>query len=567
MSRWSKISWTMCAISFIILMGARFVLTGWDPLLFVPLSLFLGSLIFSLFFDIRYYIDFLTMRTTKKGLNMGAIILLFFVLIVSINFISLRHNVSWDITKEKVNTLSDPTLNLLNNLDADVKVTVFYSSEARSKKIETRGVLRRYEERSPHFKVEYVDAYVHRMRAHDELGKRRFSGLTAFVEWSDRKVEVSSPITEESLTSALIQVTRGEVKKVYFLTGHGERSIGDGGVEGVKSLAQALEKVSLRVGELNLFDKKVVPIDADVLVMAGPKSPYILSEMEVIEKFLKRGGGIMIAVDPNQKHKLSGWLGKFGVEFKDNLVVSPFLVLTGRGQTATAGRIYDPNHKITRKFDLNTLTIFDWTSELKTLKNSHFEVKELIKTDGNALSVILHPDGKEPTVKTPEQRTIAISVKGKYRHLDLDKGSENTPVPSNANNSTGSSRPPVSGKSVSKQSVSEQPVPSASEPLASGNTESSQLTSGDEFRLVVFGDSDFISEKDIIHYANMDLALNSLAYLAGEEDVLGITPNTWSDTLDKMAPYQMRGVILGGFSIPVMMLIFAGIFFHRRRNL
>ena len=513
MNRWSKIGWIVCAISFVMLIGVRFILTGWDVVLFIPLGLFVGSFIFSIVVDIKYHVDFLTMRTTKYGLNMGVMILLFLGLIVAINFISVRHNISWDMTKEKVNSLAEPTLTFLDALDRDIKVTVFYlGAEARQAKMEAKDILQRYQERSPHFRVEYVDAYVHKMRANEYLRDARFSSITAFVEWDDKKVEVPAPLVEDKLTLALIKVTRGETKKVYFLIGHGERSIEDSGAEGVKSLAQALERVSLEVEELNLFDKKVVPTDADVLVMAGPKSPYIPSEVEVIEKFLRRGGGLIIAADPNQKHQLSDWLKKFGVEFKDNLVVNPFLVLTGRGQTATSGRIYDPTHEITRNFNLNTLTIFDWTSELKVLDGTDFEIREIIKTDGNALSVVLNPGGGKPTTGAPEQRTVAMSVKGRY-------------------------------------------------PDDSGGI------AGADFRLVAFGDSDFMSEKDIIHYANMDLALNSVAYLAGENDVLGITPKTWSDTPAKMTPYQMNGVIFGGFSIPVVMLILAGVMFHRRRNM
>ena len=515
MSRWSKIGWVVCAISFLILLGTRFVLTGWTPVLFFPLGLFLGSFVFSIVVDIKYYFDFFTMKTTKYGLNMGVMILLFFVFIVAINFISVRHNISWDMTKERVNSLAEPTLNLLEALEADIKVTVFYlGAEARTAKAEVKEILQRYKSHTPHFKVEYVDAYVHQMRANEYLKDARLSGLTVFVELGDKKVEVSAPVVEDKLTSALIKVTRGEMKKVYFLTGHGERSIEDGAAGGVKSLVQALERVSFEVEELNLFDSKIVPTDADVLAIVGPKSPYILSEIEVIEKFLKRGGGgVMVAADPNQKHQLSDWLKKFGVGFKDNLVVSPFVVLTGRGQTVTAGRIYDSTHKITQKFGVNTLTIFDWTSELESIGGTEFEVREIIQTDGNALSVVFNQGGGTATTGEPQQRAIAMSVTGKF------------------------------------------------------SDESSSGSLGADFRLVVFGDSDFVSERDIIHYGNMDLALNSVAYLAGEEEVLGITPNTWSDTPARLTSYQMRGVILGGFSIPVIMLILAVIVFYRRRSM
>ena len=507
MSRWGKIGWSVCTISFAVLMGTRFVLTGWDPALILPLSLFMGSLIFSLAVDIRWYIDFFTMRTTKYGLNMGMIVILFFIGLVSINFISVRHKMSWDMTKEKVNSLSESTLKLLNRLDTEIKITVFYLGiEARTAKLDLKELLQKYKNHSHHLKVEFVDAYVYKMRAHEYLGDNP-SGLTLFAERGTQKVEVSAPIDEGKLTSALIKITRQEIKKVYFLTGHGERSIESGQGEGLRSLAQALRKLSFEVETLNLFDTKIVPMDTDVLVIAGPRSPYILSELEGIEKFLKRGGALMVAVDPpNKRHQLGEWLKKWGVGLKDNLVISPFLVLSGRGQTATAGRIYEETHEITKKFNFDTLTIFDWASELEELESHPFkerEFVELVKTDGNALSMTLE---RQAISKKARQRTIAISLKGKHPF-------------------------------------------------------------GDEFKLLVFGDSDFLSEKDIIHYANRKLALNSIFYLAGEEDILNITPHTWTNTPVGITPYQMRGVFLGGFAIPLFMLLLVGIFFYRQRNL
>ena len=516
MSRWGKIGWVVCGISFVILLGTRFVLTGWSPALFLPLGLFLGSLIFSILVDIRHYIEFLAMKPTKYGLNMGLVILLFVTLVTAINVMAIRHNISWDLTEEKVNSLAESTLKFLRNLDQDIKVTVFYSGvEARQAKVGVKEIFQNYQEQTPRLHVEYVDSYVYRRRADEYLRGAELSGLTAFVELGDKKVEVSAPVSEEGITSALIKLTRGETKKVYFLTGHGERSITDGQGEGVKSLAQALERVSLEVGELNLFDRKQIPVDADVLAIVGPKSPYISSEIDLIEKFLRRGGGLIAALDPNQDHQLSEWLKTLGVGFKGNLVVSPFVVLTGRGQTATAGRVYDKNHKITRDFDSNTLTIFDWTSELEVSKTakSDIEITPLVQTDGNAVGVIFNSQGKDPTTENPGQRTLSVTLQGKYpKDTQSPKGSK-------------------------------------------------------DFRMVVFGDSDFVSVKDIIHYGNMSLAVNTVSYLAGEEDVLGITPNTWKETTTRMTPYQIRSVVLGGFLVPVVMLIGAGVLFYRRRNL
>ena len=535
MSHWGRISWFVCFISFAILMGCRFILGGWNHVLFFPMGLFIGSLVLAIGSDFKFYLDFFTRRNTKHGLNMGVLVLLFLAALVAINVISLRHNLSWDLTKEKVNSLTDTTLDILRSLDRDMQITVFYSGiEAQESRFNAKELTKKYQSQSPRVKVEFVDSYVHKLRANEYLGGVQISGLTAFVEWKrgpdgnekskggfgqEQKVEISAPIDEEKITSAIIRVMREKRKKIYFLTGHEERSIYETEGRGLSSLAEALMKMSFEVEELNLFDSKIVPLDADALVIGGPQSPYILSEREVIEKFLRRGGGLMMAVDTNQEHQMGSWLREWGVHFKNNLVVSPFVVISGRGQTATAGRVYDEIHEVTRKFNSNSLTIFDWAGELEVLDKSPFEITQLIKTDEKALGVSLTEgaDSVDAKAEGGKERLLAIGLKGQYP-----------------------------GELPSKDSSSS---PSR------------------EVRILVFGDSDFLSNKDIIHYKNMELTLNSMAYLAGEEDLLGITPKVWSDTLDKLAPYQMRGVVLTGFSIPLLMLILSVVLFYRRRHL
>ena len=48
------------------------------------------------------------------------------------------------------------------------------------------------------------------------------------------------PKLEEKLTNAIIQVVKGEKKKIYFLSGHGEHLLADTGREGLSQMKEAL---------------------------------------------------------------------------------------------------------------------------------------------------------------------------------------------------------------------------------------------------------------------------------------------------------------------------------------
>jgi ABC-type uncharacterized transport system involved in gliding motility auxiliary subunit len=43
-------------------------------------------------------------------------------------------------------------------------------------------------------------------------------------------------------------------------------------------------------------------------------------------------------------------------------------------------------------------------------------------------------------------------------------------------------------------------------------------------RLVVFGDSDFVSNDNFVAYANVDVFMNSVDWMAGEEELISLTP-------------------------------------------
>lgn len=54
MSRWAKISWLLCGLSVLILVAVRFILGGWANFLFIPLGVFLASLVLALALDFRF---------------------------------------------------------------------------------------------------------------------------------------------------------------------------------------------------------------------------------------------------------------------------------------------------------------------------------------------------------------------------------------------------------------------------------------------------------------------------------------------------------------------------------
>src|ERR1700689_2294399 len=106
MSKWGKISYLVSGLSLLMLLVARLILGGWIEYLWAPFVISIATFVFALAVDYKFYLEFLSMRTTKHGMNMGALIGLCLVLIVALNYLGTRFDKSFDMTKEKLNTLS-----------------------------------------------------------------------------------------------------------------------------------------------------------------------------------------------------------------------------------------------------------------------------------------------------------------------------------------------------------------------------------------------------------------------------------------------------------------------------
>src|SRR5690606_38639204 len=150
--------------------AVRFILGVWLPVLYIFLAIAGIAFLISVFSDRKLYFEFLTLRTTKHGLNMGALILLVIALIVCVNYVSVRHNKTWDLTVEKLNSLSDQSKKVLDAMDAEAEFKVFFKgTDALEDRQRIKQALSVFQENSSKLKVRYIDSYVENALAQEYL--------------------------------------------------------------------------------------------------------------------------------------------------------------------------------------------------------------------------------------------------------------------------------------------------------------------------------------------------------------------------------------------------------------
>ncbi len=205
-------------------------------------------------------LDFFTLKTTKQGLNMGALILIVTTFLVLVNFIAVRYNKTWDLSATGQYTLSEQSKKILDQASGEISVFFFYKNgmdgvDATKKSFSS--LVKVYQEYSPKIKLEYVDMDAQPKKT-QEFEANKGAG-EAFIEYAGQKNRIEGQFSgqglqsfsEQQFTNALIKTTRKNKKSVYFLQGHKERDLtSDKDETGLLSFKQMLEKNSLNVSRL-----------------------------------------------------------------------------------------------------------------------------------------------------------------------------------------------------------------------------------------------------------------------------------------------------------------------------
>ncbi|MCD6385752.1 GldG family protein [Candidatus Sumerlaeota bacterium] len=231
----------------------------------------------------------------------------------------------WDITKQGLYSLSRQSKEFLKTLDKDVKVVAFVTERRPVEEF-----IKRYTYVNKKIKYEIYNPFK------DTLVARKYDTSVMpgdiFVVCGKKKKKIRA-LKEKDFTNAIAEVAREEETVVYFLQGHGERSLeksfqtlqerGDPSLSEIKRL---LEERAISVKELKLAEKGFIPKDCSVLVCAGPSSDLFPFEVDILKEFLNNGGRAIFMLDPVSSPMTSfpnftNLFKEFGVVIKRDIVV------------------------------------------------------------------------------------------------------------------------------------------------------------------------------------------------------------------------------------------------------
>ena len=454
---------------------------------------------------------------SRLQLNIQKIVflLLFTSSIGMLAWITDHYNYQFDLTANKRHSLSSNSVELLKTLDKALTVHAYTTDEVTKQAIQE--IISRYQRIKSDFRLRLLnpDIDIDQVQQDGVVMNKPF----AFVIYYNDRMEHIDSLSEQAISNALLRLNRRDNQQVVFLTGHGERDINGSDNRAYTTLKQQLTDMGFNLHTVNLLENPL-PENTKLLVIAAPSNNYLAGEIEHLETYIKNGGNLFWLADPGKLYGLDKIASAFGLQLQDGIIIDNNPELRQTLNIQHPGIIpvteYYP-HIITNTIRYNTL--FPLTRGISPLTNedsiNNWQAEALFSSSANSwtesggLQEEMVFDSSAGDVAGPI--TIAVAL---HRNRTTQE-----------NNPAGSQR------------------------------------------VLVIGDSDFLSDTYIGAGANLNLGLNIFNWLIGDDDFISVEVKPAADT--KLVLDDMQLVIIGfGFFliIPALLLLIGFRIWYVRKN-
>jgi ABC-type uncharacterized transport system involved in gliding motility auxiliary subunit len=453
--------------------------------------------------------ELLKARQTKYAAYATLYIVVTLAVVTVANVLADRYDKSYDATSNKRYSLSDQTVKVVKGLKQDATITYFGQATTFP---EAKDKLEMYANLSPKVHVQYVDPDKNPQAAR-EAGIKSYG--TTVVRVGTSKNEAKST-GEEDISGAFIRDLKHTTRTVCFVTGSGEHRIDDSERSGYSRFKDLLGRDSYETKGISLLEKAEVPGDCTVVVVGGPTADYQQPEVDALKKYVEDGGRALILLDPPLKFgrpsvadndAFSGVLSGWGVTPEKDVILDPVGQAVGLGPQVVLVTAYDP-HAIVNEMK-GTATCFPLSRSLVVKNGAKTTVEKLFESSKSSIaSARLDSPEIDPRDPKNKQGPMTIGVAGNYQ-----TGKENS-----------------------------------------------------QGRFVVIGSSYWATNSFVTQIGNPDFAVNTINWLASDEDLISIRPKDRDDRRVNMTESQKKWMIITSQFLFPLAVVIAGISVWWRRR-
>jgi ABC-type uncharacterized transport system involved in gliding motility auxiliary subunit len=452
------------------------------------------------------------MRITSKSqrqLKLQGV--LFYLLMIGLAImlaqLSLKTDIHTDWTANNRHSLSATTKDFLKQLDTPITIQAFISPNSDFKPALTT-LLNRYQTLSKQLNISYIDPDF----SPDVVRKLNIQQQGEMVITLGEQQQHVIDLSEQSLTNALISVSREQDKWLIFIEGHGERKPDHQANFNLSTWAATLKQKGFKLKSINLVQHQQIPRNTAAVIIASPEKSWLPGEVDIIKDYLSEGGNLLWLTDPSENPPLLALAEYLGIQFVPGTLIDPNAELLGIADPQFTLITDYANHPITQA--TSSVTLFPKATAIEPVNvDSAWQYQALLTTPDNVWSdtqADLSPEF-ELGLDTQGPLDLAYLLTSK---VELDDGSNH------------------------------------------------------QQRIAVVGDGDFLSNSFIGNAANLELGLAMMNWLAEDDKLISIPVKTTLD--NQLELNKMSSLLIGlGFLIIVpalLLLIGLTLWWYRRRQ-
>jgi ABC-2 type transport system permease protein len=277
-------------------------------------------------------------RATQEGLLSLAFTVAVWAIVIFGVYMGQRYSHRIDATKDRLYSLSDKSVAVLDGLSGQVEIVTALRASARPELAQevqrAKDLISLYESAGRgRVRVEHLNPDRHFDRM-NELGIRKTVDVVVVKSLDEggqsQTLQLYDATNEQKVTSAIMGVTRESKPMIYFIEGYGQYSISETGETGLSTFKKLLEDDLYEVASLNLMTEQgQIPADAHVLVIAGGNQPFPEEHQKAIADWVNAGGKLLLLA-PNRLLDEEGdapdfatILADWGITVRADVVLDP----------------------------------------------------------------------------------------------------------------------------------------------------------------------------------------------------------------------------------------------------
>ncbi|MDO9366161.1 MAG: Gldg family protein [Methylotenera sp.] len=442
-------------------------------------------------------------------------VVFFLMLVVLLGYLANQYHVAKDITQANRNILTQGSVNVLKQMKGPVNITVFATKDDTSSGDNFRkGIVdfvARYQRAKKDIHLTFINPSQEPKLAQDAGVK---TDGEVVIEYQKRVEHITPPFAEQEVTNLLVRLSRTNEQAVMYLDGHGERNLLGVRNHDIGEFGKQLEAKGFKFANPDLTIAQAVPSNGAMLVIASPQVDVSDVEAKKIKAYLDAGGNLLWLLDDDNLRGLNEVADYLGLQVSPGIALDMASAQYGADARVAFASLYG-EHAITTNFMLRTLFPEAHQVTAKGTDENGWKVSNLVEVAPNGwLSAKKLAKDAKPVFDEKNDKRGPINIGVALERTYGKKGQ----------------------------------------------------------RVVVMGNANFLSNTFITNGGNLDLGVNIVNWLAGDDNLITIQPMPLKD-INVSIPDTDQGrlvawIVFHGFQyfIPLGFMVAGFYFWWKRRR-